>query len=131
MLAVVKDIARFKAPRTFRTRLGVLNGYDPAKPGVVVKTATFANASPAAFDAVVSIDQLPDAGVTPHGAPFLHVTSGTFVGLYVVAAAVTADLTPDASDVTAVPNAVGATSARDAANAALDKVAGFALSLKG
>jgi len=96
MLAVVRDITRFKVPRTLTTKVGVLNGYDPARPGKVVKTVTFTNASPASFDAVVSIDQSPDAGVTPHGAPFLHVTSGTFVGLYVVAARVTANLMPDA-----------------------------------
>lgn len=101
VLAVVKDIARFKVPRTFTTKVGVLNGYDPAKPGKVVKSATFTNASPASFDAVVSIDQSPDASVTPHGAPFLHVTNGTYAGLYVVAARVTANLTPDAVPVAA------------------------------
>lgn len=81
-------------PRKFVIAAGVrVNGYDPARPGVVVKSAIGPTGGTSAYaDA--------EAGVTwvgtttppiPRGGPFLRVVDGVLAGLLIVKALVTLD----------------------------------------
>lgn len=84
--------------RTWRVAAGVtLRGYDPARPGVVVKSQAFTAPSSALCDAECFVaypgTTTPPA---PNGGPFLRVTNGTFSGLLIVKSVVTVDGPPPA-----------------------------------
>lgn len=106
-------------PRPWRVAAGVtLNGYDPAKPNVVV--ASFATGpSAAACDAEVSVSWVDvpagQAAPIPRGGPFLRVTLGGFAGLLIVKALVT--LYP--ADALVADPAVIEAARREAASAAI------------
>lgn len=75
----------------------VINGYDPAQPGKVVKAMTWTAESSALYDAEVSVAWVGVAGTSapiPKGGPFLHVTNGAYAGLLIVKALVTVPADP-------------------------------------
>lgn len=81
-------------PRTFTIAAGaVVNGYDPAHPGVIVKSYGPATApSTAHADATVGVAWYDTASApVPRGYPFLRVVDGALAGTLVAASAVTLD----------------------------------------
>jgi len=83
-------------PATWRVAAGVtLNGYDPAKPGQIVKTMTFSSPSTATASAEAFVAWTPAPGPVPRGGPFLQVVDGYFAGLLIVKALVTVSVPDD------------------------------------
>lgn len=118
-MLVVSEATKFAAPRTWRAKAGqTLRGYSPAQPGKVVKTVTFATATPALADATVYVSYPGTSPApVPNGGPFLRVTDGAFAGLLIVASLVTLDPEPlppppDCSDEIAVSIAADRAKAR-------------------
>lgn len=92
-MLVYANATLFAAPRRWRVAAGVtLNGYDPARPGEVIRSMTFASPSSATADAEVRVT----SPVVPRGGPFLRVVDGVFAGLLIVAALVELDPPPAA-----------------------------------
>jgi hypothetical protein len=89
----------YPSPVTWRVAAGTtINGYDPARPGQVVKSARFdkpssAHAAAEVFVRWVGVDyaQAP----IPKSGPFLEVVDGVFAGLLIVKSIVTVDPLPD------------------------------------
>jgi hypothetical protein len=91
-LAVV-TVTPFSTPRRWVVPAGTtLHGYDPARPGRVIVTRTFATASSARADATVFVT----SPVVPRGGPFLRVVDGIYAGLLIVASLVELDPEPPA-----------------------------------
>ncbi|MES2210976.1 MAG: peptidoglycan recognition family protein [Chloroflexota bacterium] len=111
------------APRVWRVATGVtLNGYDPAKPGVVVAQFVATSPSQAHADAEVSVSWIGTATPpVPRSGPFLRVTDGALKGLLIVKRLVTlapASVGPTQADLAAAAKAgraAGAKAVRDAA----------------
>ncbi len=101
MLVVVKQTP-YAAPRTWHVATGVtLNGYDPARPGVVVKSIKWDHDSSAHAIGEASVAY---PGMTtppaPNGGPFLLCSDGTYAGLLIVKSLVTLDPAPVVPDST-------------------------------
>lgn len=82
------------SPRKFVIAAGVtVAGYNPAKPGVVVKSVVGPTGGTMAHaDAEVSVSWIgTTTPPTPRGGPFLRVTDGVLAGLLIVKALVTLD----------------------------------------
>lgn len=97
---IVDRVPLVGGPRRFGIAAGAtINGYDPAQPGKVVKSATFPSGSSADATHTVSVSWPgTNPAPVPRGGPFLLVSDGTFAGLLVVAASVS--LAPDPPDPT-------------------------------
>lgn len=89
----------YSQPVAWRVSAGVtLNGYDPARPGQVVKSMRFDKPSMAHATADVSVRWVGieyAAAPVPKGGPFLEVADGAFAGLLVVKGLVVVDPIPD------------------------------------